>query len=285
VKLACPKCSANASTFSGLMGQQSAASCATCGWNLAVAIRRCKDDLMISAGLAALGIIVAAVVLVRGRYGFGGAALLGFVFIALPGGFALVALTRQSRLRKLQERIGESGGPPPSVANREAAALRDAPLRFAIRSRQVRLSLRGWFYSAGVTAITFFWLWLLSFMLNTLKEGFGGHFWRLFFLIATSAFSVGQCSLFFRNRIREWGLFRDGEVSCGKVFARGRNSYGHFSISQIVYEFRDGGQRLFQKRETDFPEQMYEEMAVHVFYDRDDPRRSVALESSLYRVK
>jgi hypothetical protein len=267
------------------MVQEKAAYCATCGWNLALTIRHCKENLIAFAGAAALGIVLAAVAWVRGPYGFSGAAMIGSVLIVLPGGYALVALNRRSRLQKLQETIGESGAASPSVANREIPAFRIDPLRFAIRPRKLRVSLRGWLYSAGMAASALFWLWLLSVLVSSLKGGFAGVFWRSLLGFALAAWTLGQCILFFRNRVREWQLFRDGEVSPGRVLARGRKRYWHFSISQIVYEFRDGGQRLFQKRETDFPEQLYEEMALHVFYDRDDPRRSVALEGSLYRVK
>jgi hypothetical protein len=123
------------------MQQHKTAYCASCGWNLAIAIRNCKENLTISAGVAALGVVLSGVTWLRGSSGFSEAAMMGSVFIALPASFGFVAIFRQSRLKKLETTLGELPAPQPIVPNNEPTPLGGYQLQLEMRPRQVRLLL------------------------------------------------------------------------------------------------------------------------------------------------
>ncbi|HKD51298.1 MAG TPA: hypothetical protein VKB90_10880 [Candidatus Acidoferrum sp.] len=55
-------------------------------------------------------------------------------------------------------------------------------------------------------------------------------------------------------------------------------------MPRIIYAFRDSLGRWFQKKVTDFTHGLFEGMPVTIFYDDKEPSRSMALESSLFRL-
>ena len=56
------------------------------------------------------------------------------------------------------------------------------------------------------------------------------------------------------------------------------------SMPRITYAFRDSLGRWFQKKVTDSTHGLFEGMPVTIFYDDKEPSRSMALESSLFRL-
>ena len=56
------------------------------------------------------------------------------------------------------------------------------------------------------------------------------------------------------------------------------------SMPRIIYAFRDSLGRSFQKKVTDSTHGLFEGMPVTIFYDEKEPSRSMALESSLFRL-
>lgn len=253
----------------------------TCGWNIDVAIEHCRSSLQISAGVAILGLIMASIAGIGGSYGFSGAAMIGMAFIGFPGAFGLIAFLRISKLREARAKTSVRDGELLAAIRKHRAILQDQSTLFLLRPRRVRLSGRGWLYFLGVAGISILLVLGMSFFVKEIERDLTKDVFKNFLGIGIFIFWLWQCFSFFRNRIREWKLFQNGEVAVGEVMQKNSTRY----TNNIVYGFRDTANCGFQKRETDFPGMLFEEMSVHVFYDRDDPRQSVALESSLYWMK
>src|SRR5207245_1754096 len=88
-------------------------------------------------------------------------------FVGLPLGSGLVAKYRLSRIAEIQPgrpRQAVHVTTPPSAT--QPAADQDNDVSLAMRPRTVRLTMRGYFYIAGVALATAFVLWLLSLVLR-----------------------------------------------------------------------------------------------------------------------
>jgi len=123
-------------------------------------------------------------------------------------------------------------------------------------------------------------MWLLSFMVQTLVHPPPGAALKLVFGVVVYCGWCWICLAFFHNRIRERKLFVNGEVAMGTVATRTEGGQG----AHIVYVFQADCNGAFQNRVFDFSKNQFEQMPVHVFYDRLDPSRSAALEASVYRI-
>jgi hypothetical protein len=282
-KVHCPHCHTEATEIRAfLLIQNSVAYCQNCGWNIGKATTKLRIDMWAMWGVAGIGVLLAVTALMRGPYGMRGAVLLAVPFVALPLGSGLVAKYRLSRIAEIQPgRPGQvvHGTTPPSAT--QAAADQDNDVSLAMRPRTVRLTMRGYLYTAGVALATVFVLWLLSLVLR----GIAGPsnlaiLGKYVVALLVWGWALWSCISFFRNRIRERQLFINGELSQGIVLTQSKTRYG----SLIVYSYRDASGKGFQNRVTDFSNKLYEEMPIHVFYDPLNSCESVALESSLYRV-
>jgi hypothetical protein len=230
--------------------------------------------------VAGVGVLLASTAWIRGPYGVSGAAMIAIPFVLLPLASGLVTKYRLSRLAGVhpdrQQRAvdGETASAIRTVAGHE----RDASL--AMRPRVVRLTMRGYLYTAGMTVLTAFVLWLLSLRLRGISGPSNVAIAKHVFAIFVYSWALWSCASFFRNRIRERRLFMNGELSQGYVLNQSETPFGR----HIEYNYSDMSGTAFQKWATDFSKTLYEEMPIHIFYDPLNPRESAALESSLYRL-
>jgi len=140
--------------------------------------------------------------------------------------------------------------------------------------------MSGYAYSLGVALATALVLWLLSFGLLGIAGPTSESKTKGVFIVLTCSVLLWPCVSFYRNRIRERRLFMNGELSQGVIVTQSNTQLG----SRIVYRYQDGRGNLFQNRATDFSKKLYEEMAIHVFYNPLNSRESAVLEGSLYQV-
>lgn len=150
----------------------------------------------------------------------------------------------------------------------------------AMRPRNVRLSMKGYLYIAGVAIVAACLLGLVALVLRGTSSLSNTMNAKFVIFIFGFGWALWSCGSFFWNRIRERQLFTNGELSRGQVFSQSAIRYG----SEIIYSYRDASGVSFQKRATDFSEKFYEGMPIHIFYDPLNPSKSAALESSLYRL-
>jgi hypothetical protein len=90
----------------------------------------------------------------------------------------------------------------------------------------------------------------------------------------------GYSFIFFRNRLRERELLANGELASGHVTAQKNDRY----TQSIEYCFKLAGGRVAAGRGIDASRSLYEGMTVPVFYDADNPARSIPLDCSLTTV-
>lgn len=222
---------------------------------------------------------MAAVAWARGPYQFQGALLIACGFVLFPAALAVLGRFRLARILQV--------APLNDAAS--AAGLRGdggratvSQMQFMGVPRQVRLSWRGWFYSF-LAAAAFLFIGLI--LQQSLKNGFSPsqkQFSTNIFVALIFLYYLGVCVAFFRNRWIEWGLLKNGSLASGTVLEEHKMTR---SLPRIVYGFQDATGREFRKRVTDFSGSLYEQMQVSVFYDRDNPERSLALEASVFTVR
>ena len=140
--------------------------------------------------------------------------------------------------------------------------------------------MRGYVYSVGVGAATAFALWLLSIGLRGIAGPTSKHKTEGVFIVLMCIVCLWACITFYRNRIRERRLFKNGELSQGVIVTQSNTQLG----SHIVYSYKDGNGNGFQNRATDFSKKLYEEMRIHVFYNPLNSRESAVLEGSLFQL-
>jgi hypothetical protein len=231
--------------------------------------------------VSGLGLLMAATAWLRGPYGIRGALQIAVPFVALPLGSGLVTWYRLSNIAVIQpDSTGQFVNGATAASAAPAATLQVKDLSLAMRPRRVRLTTRGYLYSAGMVLVTAFVLWLLSFGLQGIAGQSNAGRAKSAFIVLVWGLSLWSCISFFRNRMREKRLFMNGEVSEGVVLTQSETRVG----SRIVYSYGDGSGSGFQNRATDFSNKLYEEMSIHVFYDPLNSRESAALEGSLYRI-
>lgn len=280
-KVHCPHCHTEATEVRAfLLIQDSVAYCENCGWNIEKATTKLRRDMWAMWLVSGTGVLMAATAGMRGPYGIRGALLIAVPFIALPLGSGLVAKYRLSRIAAIHAR-------PELVVHEEtpasairAAADQEKDISLAMRPRSVRLTMRGYLYTAGVALATAPMLWLLTLVLRGIADSSHAGIAKYLVALLVWSWTLWSCVSFFRNRIRERRLFISGELSQGFVLTQSKTRYG----SLIEYRYRDASGKGFQNRATDFSNKLYEEMPIHVFYDPLNSCESAALESSLYRV-
>jgi hypothetical protein len=230
-----------------------------------------------------IGVLLASTAWSRGTLDLRGALGLTVPFVALPMGSGLVSNYRLCRIAAIRPDSPQQAvySAAPAAATRDVAD-QAGDLSTAMRPRTVNLTMRGYFYIAGVAMATaiVLWLLLLSVELWGSAGQSSGGFVKQVFALFVWGWALWSCISFFRNRIRERQLFANGELSQGLVLRRTATRYR----TLITYSYRDATGDGIQNRATDFSSRLYEEMPVRVFYDPTNSRMSAALESSLYRV-
>jgi hypothetical protein len=253
--------------------------CGDCGWNIDKATKNLRIAMWASWVVSIAGIVLAAFT-VKGPWGIEGVLLVAVPFVLLP--FASGLVTRY-RLSKIPVRhVGAKTPPTASVAaaTRDCATSQNDAL-FAARPRAIRFTKRGYIYSFGVALATVFVLWVMSISLRELVGASGANKTKSVFIVVLWSVFLWFCASFCRNRVREGRLFIHGELSRGTIVSQFNTELG----SRIVYSFKDGNEKVFQNRATDFSKRLYEEMPIHVFYNPLDSRDNAVLEGSLFQLR
>jgi hypothetical protein len=275
----CPHCHREATEIRAFLFQHSVAYCKECAWNIDKARTKLRTDMWAMGLVSCLGLLMAATAWAKGPYGFRGALQIAVPFVVLPVGSGLFTWYRLSNVVvRPPDSRGQFVHGATAIPAARAASVQLDDVSLAMRPRLVRLTTRGYLYTAGMVLLTAFVLWLLSFGLQGIAGPSNTDRAKSAFIVLIWGLSLWSCISFFLSRIREKHLFTNGEVSGGVVLTQSEARIG----SRIVYSYSDARGSSFQNRATDFSNKLYEEMSIHVFYDPLDSRKSAALEGSLY---
>jgi hypothetical protein len=238
-----------------------------------------------------LGVIFAAVVRVRNP-GEGWLRVeVVLAFSALPLFYALSALHQLRKLRNLSFRrapheigaftISEKGSSSDAPSKTILFKEKEFPELAALpRPRKLRMTWKGRGYFAFALIVvglyTIYGLpaaWSEFSNLHSLR----GSDWT--FLVPL-AVVYGYSFWFFRNRFRERQILANGELATGYVTAQKNERY----TQSIQYCFRLAGGKLITSQCNDASRSLYEGMIVPVFYDAENPTRSIPLDCSLTKI-
>ncbi len=127
-------------------------------------------------------------------------------------------------------------------------------------------------FAVGWIVLTPIMLWIGRQDLQRGHSNLSDLMWTLFFPLFTGL--ILSLALISEQRNRK--LLKDGELTAGRVISQ-RRTGGRHPRSLIVYSFTDRSGIGRQRESTDHSRSYFEEMIVPVFYDAQDPRRSLAL--------
>jgi hypothetical protein len=261
--------------------------CAQCGWNRRAAERRLVRVQWVLPVLIAIFDFMGIVALGIERHNWPGAILfatlptllLGFVYAGVRQGLA--------RLRSPSQ-TGTSGAAPPAQAA-EASAEKEKSERYSFLlslppPRPVRLSRRGkmmvnlsLLFVFGVEAFLAWTLYGVWYRAHVLPESSRTpEIFLVCFMVLVASLPI----LMRRGMARDLKLMENGAAALGRVTEQ-RNFK---NASAITYEFEDAAGRTVTGSGNDLTRSFYPAMTVPVFYDPQNPKRSVAVCSSFVEV-
>jgi hypothetical protein len=287
-KINCPHCASPAVRVGLIDGYKFY--CSRCGWNHEIVRRELSSDIKVSLFLVGLGVIFAVAVRVKNSdEGWAWAGIL-LAFSGLPVYYAISSFRQMRKLRSLSfqpaadqsrtfgvSQLSSSGAATKTIVFTE----KEFPeLAVLPRPRKLKMTWKGRFYAGfALFAVSLFTVYGLP----TLRGEFNnpqssrGRNWSLF---APLAVIYGYSFVFFRNRFRERKLLANGDLASGYVTAQNNGRYAQ----SIQYCFKLSGGRLAFGRCNDASRSLYEGMTVPVFYDADNPSRSIPLDCSLTKI-
>ncbi|SRR6266478_1417422 len=288
-KINCPYCAYPGTRVSVIDGYKFY--CSRCGWNHEIVRRELSFTIKVSLFLATLGVIFAVVVRVRnpGEDSMWIGILLAFS--ALPLFYALSALHQVRKLRNLsfQPATYKTGtftiSETESLSDTASKTIRFEEKEFPElvvlpRPRKLKMTWKGRVYFLLVLIViglyTFYGL-PATWSEFTNPHSTRGRNWTL---LVPLAVIYGYSFAFLRNRFRERQLLANGELASGYVIAQNNGRY----TQSVQYCFRLAAGKLITSRCNDASRSLYEGMTVPVFYDPDDPKRSIPLDCSLTKI-
>lgn len=145
------------------------------------------------------------------------------------------------------------------------------------RPRKLKMTWRGRLYSVSGAVIVILYSYFRfpatwSLFWQSYSHGIKG-----WLLLGWPVIIYGYAFVFLRNRLRERHLIANGEVASGYVVAQQNSRY----TQSIQYSFQDATERVINANCNDPSRSLYEGMTVPVFYDRENPDRSLPLPCSL----
>jgi hypothetical protein len=285
-KVNCPDCGASAAKVSLRRGCKFY--CSQCGWNRENAREALVSLIRQSLFLAALGVIFAVVVSVKNpnQRWLAGAILLAFsawpLFYAVSARYQLRKL-RQHALQPGSHRTGSvalANATPLPGDDSQAITFRQKEfpeLATIPRPRKLKTTWKGRGYWAfALVLVVLYTMYGVSAALGEFRIS---HSWNGndFMPLVPAAMIYGWFFFFLRNRIRERRLLADGELATGYVTAQSNGRY----TQSIDYCFRRADGAMVAGSCHDASRSLFEGMPVAVFYDAQDPRRSVPLDSAM----
>jgi len=287
-KVNCPHCGSPAARVGLIDGYKFY--CSRCGWNNEIVRGELSSSIKVSLILVVLVVVFAVVVPVKDpNAGWARAGIL----VAFAGLLVYYALSAFLQLRKLRgSSFQPPAGQPPTISISEMSAAgtpsktiafkeMDFPELAAIpRPRKLKMTWKGRSYLFfDLVVVSLFTLYGLPALWSEFKTPHSSQ-GRSWVLLAPLVIIYGTAFVFFRDRLRERQLLENGELVSGYVTAQNNGRYTQ-SI-QYCFKLRDG--RLAFGRCNDASRSLYEGMTVPVFYDADNPTRSIPLDCSLTRI-
>ena len=288
-KVKCPHCASQAVRAPLIDGYKFY--CSHCGWNRELVRGELSSTIKVSLVLVALALVLAAVARLRNpSEGWAWAGIL-LAFSGLPIYYALSAFQQMRKLRSLSfqpasdqsrtftvSEMSPSGVPTKTIAFKENEFPELAVLP---RPRKLKMTWKGRFYAVfALVVVSLFTVYGLPAVWSAFNNPHSakGRNWKL---VAPPVVIYGYSFVFFRNRFRERQLLANGELASGYVTAQNN---GRYTEQSIRYCFKLSGGRLAFGRCNDASRSLYEGMTVPVFYDADNPARSIPLDCSLTKL-
>jgi hypothetical protein len=264
--------------------------CSRCGWNHQVVQGELSSAIKIHLVFLCLPVLLIMVARLKSPNEWRTWAALILTASGLPMYYALSSFLQLRRLRSLSfesapdqaaalniSEMSSSGIPTKTIAFKEKEFPELAALQ---RPRKLKMTWKGRFY-LGFTVIvvglfTAYGVPAIWSKFSNPQSSHGGP-WSLLFSVAII---YGYSLAFFRNRIRERQLLANGEVAAGYVTAQSNDRY----TQSIQYSFKLPSGRFAFGRCNDASRSIYEGMTVAVFYDADNPKRSIPLDCSMTKI-
>ena len=288
-KVNCPHCASPAVRVSLIDGYKFY--CSRCGWNHEIVRRELSSTIKVSVFLVTLGVIFAVVVRVRNpSEGWAWITIL-LAFSALPLFYALSALYQVRQLRNLSFQPANHKTGAFTISEMESSS--DVPSKTIVfkekeypelvalpRPRKLKMTWKGRRYFAFALVVV--GLYTVYGVPATWSEFSNPHSaeGRNWMLLAPMAVIYGYSFAFFRNRFRERQILANGELASGYITAQNNGRY----TQSIQYYFRLADGKLIAGQCNDASRSLYEGMTVPVFYDAEDPTRSIPLDCSLTKI-
>jgi hypothetical protein len=285
-KVNCPDCGARAARVSLRRGYKFY--CAQCGWDREIARAALVSFTRQSLFVAALGLIVAVAVGIKNPSERWAAGAILLAFSGLP---LFYVVSARYQLRKLSQSspqptseqtssVGISNTRPLPGNDSKTIAFKEkefAELAMIPRPRKLKTTWKGRGYWAfALIAIALYTICGVPATWSKLRSP---HSWNGndFMLFVPAAMVYGYFLVFLCNRFRERQLLGHGELASGYVTAQYNGPY----TQSINYRFRRGDGAIITGRSNDASRSLFEGMTVAVFYDAQDPRRSVPLDAAM----
>lgn len=260
--------------------------CAACGWNRENAERLLRSDRGDLLAFTILGVLFAIWESIRASGSVVFATWLGLTFVGLGLIFFArdwLALRRLARVQSFSaEQIRQHS---------EAPAEASLPL-----PRNVRFIGKYYIHIFGYSLAAFTVLVLvLVGLVPAPAPKDQNNIWPCLTVVFVAVPWLAAAPYgFFRSRLAERHLLRNGKVAAGVIRNAHSNPYRWLWLPvswgldvwyrSVVYEFRDAAGNLHRHEMRDWSKKLYEEMPVTVFYEAHNPNHSVAMECALTRV-
>jgi hypothetical protein len=285
-KVNCPACGARAVGVSLTNGYKFY--CLQCGWNREIAQAALAFATRTNLLVAAFGLVSAVVVGAKNPGEKWAAVLILLAFSALPSFYVVSARLQLRKLNRLSllpafqyaNSVAIATTTPSPASDSKAMRLREkvfAELATIARPRKLKTTWKGRGYGTfALVAVALYTMYGLPATWSKLRIP---HSWdgNDFLPLLAAAMVYGYFFVFVRNRIRERQLLAYGEVATGYVTAQRNGRY----TQSIDYQFRRADGARIAGRYNDASRSLFEGMTVPVFYDAQDPQRSIPLEASM----
>jgi hypothetical protein len=286
-KVTCPLCGSPAARVTLVDGYKFY--CQRCGWNHQLVRGELFTAIKVSLFLVPLGLVLAVVARIKNPgEGWMWAGIL-LAFSGLPVYYALSAFHQVRKLKALRfqpatdqptitiSEMSSSGVPSKTIAFKE----KEFPELAALpRPRKLKMTWKGRFYLVfALVVVSLFTVYGLPALWSEFNNPHSSH-GKNWTLVAPLAVIYGYSLAFFRNRVRERQLLGNGELTSGYVTAQNNGRY----TQSIQYCFKLSGGRLEFGRCNDASRSLYEGMTVPIFYDANNPKRSIPLDCSLTKI-
>lgn len=285
-KVNCPLCASQAVRVTLIHGYKFY--CSRCGWNHDLVRGELSSTIKVGLVVVALGLLLAFVARVKNPSDNWGSAGILLALSALPIFYALSAFQHLRKLRSLSfqptsdpsrtfvvSEMSSSGVPSKTVEFKEQGY---PELAAVPRPRKLKMTWKGRFYVvSALIVVSLFTVYVLPVLWSQFNDP---HSQRGNWSLVAPLAIYGYSFVFFRNRFRERHLLANGELTPGYVTDQNSGGYTH----SVKYCFKLPGGKLAFGRCNDASRSLYEGMTVPVFYDTDNPARSIPLDCSLTKI-